>query len=107
MTPIEKILQGAAAGKYGDDSDAIGKLAGILMSARFEQGYGPFISGVCGERGADGHYEGYIISPAYGADARCSAIFKRPGADRTSHLPETQSLQRKRDTPQHPQNRPR
>jgi hypothetical protein len=77
VTPIEKILQGAAAGKYGDDSDHIGKLAGLLMAARFEQGYGPFICGVCGEKQPDGHYEAYIICPAFGADVGSSAVFRR------------------------------
>lgn len=78
MTKIEQIMAAAAANKYGDDSEIIGKLAGLFMSARFEEGYAPFICGTIGERAPGGLHEGYMICPSYGSDARSTQVFMRP-----------------------------
>ena len=77
MSPMDRILERAARGGYGEDSSAIGKLAGIVRAANFESGFGPFICGTIGPRGPDGLHDGYFICPAYGADAKTTAAFKR------------------------------
>ncbi len=69
MSKMDDILERAAAGKYGEDSDAIGKLAGIVRAMTFERSFGPFICGVV--------KDGYLICPAYGADARETALYRR------------------------------
>lgn len=68
MTQLSEIMSKAASGAYGDDSDAIGKLAGLLFAAQFDQSWGPFICGTMGNAGPDGLHDGYLICPTYGAD---------------------------------------
>jgi hypothetical protein len=70
-------MERAAAGSYGEDSEIIGKLFGILAFAKFDRGSGPFICGYMGEAGPDGLHEGYMICPMYGADANCTVIYSR------------------------------
>jgi hypothetical protein len=77
MTKIEQILANASSNKYGDDSAAIAKLAGLFISARFEEGYFPFICGTIGDRDEYGLHEGYMICPSYGVDHQFTKIFKR------------------------------
>ena len=77
MSQMDRILERAAGGEYGEDSDAIGKLAGIVRAATFERSFGPFICGTMGGKDASGLHEGYLICPAYGADAATTAVFKR------------------------------
>lgn len=74
---LTDILEKAGTGAYGEDSDLIGKVFGILANAKFDHGTGPFICGAMGKMGSDGLHEGYIICPMYGADANVSAIFMR------------------------------
>ncbi len=70
MSKMDDILERAAVGAYGEDSDAIGKLAGIVRAMTFEQSFGPFICGVAGD-------DGYLICPTYGADAGETALYRR------------------------------
>lgn len=74
---MDRILERAAKGEYGEDSEAIGKLVGIVRSATFDKGYGPFICGTMGAKDASGLHDGYLICPAYGADHRTTALFTR------------------------------
>lgn len=78
---VTEVLEKAARGEYGEDSEFIGKLAGVIRSITFENGYGPFICGTIGQKQANGHYEGYVICPCYGADAECSKVFMPPRLD--------------------------
>jgi len=71
---FEQIMQRAQDGTYGEDSELIAKLAGLVMAAKFELGWGPFICGVVGKE-LDGLHEAYIICPSYGADVGCSAVY--------------------------------
>jgi hypothetical protein len=77
MSDLAKVMEKAAAGAYGEDSEIIGKLFGILAFAKFDQGAGPFICGYMGKPGSDGLHERYMICPMYGADANCTAIYSR------------------------------
>ena len=77
MPRAEEIMARASAGAYGADSAIIAKLAGVLISARFDHGAGPFICGTVGGRGPDGLYDGYCVCPSYGADNRCTAVYMR------------------------------
>jgi hypothetical protein len=77
MTLVE-VMEKAAVGSYGEESELIGKLAGIIHAAKVESGsWGPFICGTMGKVGPDGLHDGYLICPAFGADANCTAHFKR------------------------------
>ena len=75
--PITNILARAAAGDYGEDSELIGAVFGVVMSANYERGFGPFICGALGAEGSDGLHQGYMVCPAYGADVRVTAAFMR------------------------------
>jgi hypothetical protein len=77
MSKLSDILARSAEGAYGEDSDAIGKLAGLLFAEKFDQSWGPFICGTMGKQGPDGLHDGYLICPTYGADVQCTAHFKR------------------------------
>lgn len=83
---IVGIMARASAGGYGADSELIGKLAGVLISAKFDRGVGPFICGTVGQEGPDGLFEGYRICPCYGADYRCTVTYIR---NRERHMPVT------------------
>jgi len=75
---MDKILERAARGEYGEDSEAIGKLVGVMRAATFDKGWGgPFICGAIGAVGTDGLHDAYLICPAYGADHQSTAAFKR------------------------------
>jgi hypothetical protein len=75
--PLIDIIAKASDGAYGEDSDLIGKMAGLIQAAHFDKTWGPFICGTMGEIGPDGLHQGYSICPAYGADFRCTALYKR------------------------------
>jgi hypothetical protein len=77
MSRLTDIMERAASGAYGEDSEAIGKLVGVLANAKFDHGTGPFICGYMGKPGPDGLHDGYMICPMYGADANCTAIYSR------------------------------
>lgn len=76
-TQLLEIIERASAGAYGEDSEMIGKLAGLFGAAKFDRSWGPFICGANGEPGSDGLHKSYSICPCYGADFRCTAIYKR------------------------------
>lgn len=77
MTVLIDIIEKASAGAYGEDSEYIGKLAGLFNAAKFDKGWGPFICGTNGKQGPDGLHESYMICPCYGADVNCTAIYRR------------------------------
>lgn len=77
MNRIEAVMRRAAEGGYGEDSEFIGKLAGLLASAKFDHGWGPFICGTLGEADASGLCAGYLICPSYGADHRSTQAYMR------------------------------
>lgn len=76
MTLIE-IMAKATAGAYGEESELIGKIAGLINAATFDKSAGPFICGAIGKQGKDGMHMGYMICPTYGADSRCTGMFMR------------------------------
>ena len=59
MKTIEDILASAGAGAYGEDSDLIGKVFGVVMATVLvNKGAGPFICGTLRKPGTDGLHEG-------------------------------------------------
>jgi hypothetical protein len=80
MPTLIDIMTKASAGAYGEESELIGKLAGIFQASQFDKLWGPFICGTMGTKGSDGLHEGYSICPAYGADAQCTVLFTRQKA---------------------------
>ena len=54
MTTLTRIMAKAAEGGYGEDSDVIGKFAGLFMATKFDRSWGPFICGTMGAMGPDG-----------------------------------------------------
>ncbi len=77
MNKLTRILERASDGKYGEDSDVIAKMAGILINVKFESGAGPFICGALGAKGPDGLHDMYVVCPMYGVDVQCSATYRR------------------------------
>jgi hypothetical protein len=58
MKTIEDILASAGAGAYGEDSDLIGKVFGVVMATVLvNKGAGPFICGTLRKPGTDGLHE--------------------------------------------------
>ena len=82
MTALLDIIERAAAGAYGEDSEYIGKLAGLFNAAKFDQSWGPFICGANGKPGTDGLHESYMICPCYGADFRNTAMYRRDAKEK-------------------------
>lgn len=74
---LTDVLSRAGSGSYGEDSELIGKVFGVIANAKFDQGTGPFICGTLGKAGPDGLHDGYLICPMFGADANCTAAYKR------------------------------
>jgi hypothetical protein len=72
-----QIIERASAGAYGEDSEFIGKLAGLFNTAVFDKSAGPFICGAHGEQGPDGLHKAYAICPCYGADVQCTTMYTR------------------------------
>lgn len=71
------ILNKAAEGAYGDDSVLIGKAIGVLVTATFDKGSGPFICGAIGKVGSDGLHEGYCICPSFGSDHQMTTVYMK------------------------------
>lgn len=59
------------------DRERADTLQRILSSIAPDKVPGPFICGAVGEAGPDGLHDAYMICPTYGADARCTAVFRR------------------------------
>lgn len=78
---LRTIMERAAAGSYGPESALIGKIAGLLVSAKFDHGLGPFICGTLGIEGDDGLHDGYLICPSYGADAGATQAYMRTNGE--------------------------
>ena len=81
-TELLEIIEKASAGAYGEESELIGKIAGLWNAVKFDQSWGPFICGAIGEMGQDGLHEGYSICPCYGADAMCMGLYVRKPEER-------------------------
>lgn len=72
------IIEKASADHYGLESGIIGKLAGIIQASQFDGNLGgPFICCTVGKEGSDGLHDGYLICPAFGANAACTTVFMK------------------------------
>ena len=76
-TQLLEIMEKAAAGAYGEESELIGKIAGLWNAVKFDWGWGPFICGAIGAAGPDGLHDGYLVCPCYGADVQCTDTYVR------------------------------
>ena len=72
-----EIIERASVGAYGEESEQIGKLIGLINAAAFNHSWGPFICGAHGEPGPDGLHDSYAICPCYGADVQSTALYER------------------------------
>jgi hypothetical protein len=94
VTILLEIIERAAAGIYGEDSEFIGRLAGLFNATKFDQGWGPFICGANGIPGTDGLHESYMICPSYGADLRNTALYQRVTKSADSELTDEPGVNR-------------
>ena len=77
IAKITEIMSKASAGAYGEDSELIGKIAGLMSTAIYDKTWVPFICGTIGPDPPDGLHDGYMICPAFGADHQCTRMYRK------------------------------
>ena len=78
-TPLDDLIDTLDAG----DATKTQQIQAAKILSSFQtiyhhiEGKGPFISGTIGKQSSDGMFEGFWITPIYGADFRCTIPYMR------------------------------